>query len=237
MTMTYPTEPAVELLPVPFPDVAPDPAQPFPVLEHLSLRLKTYRHLLATQLAGPAGRRLLDLGSGPGHFARIAARQGFTVTAVDAREPWTLTGQSSKVPSRDYAFVRQDLRTFDRIDDFEVVALIGVLYHLTLEDQLAVLARCAGKTVIIDTELFDEAALPPDRRHRFTRRVTPQGYTGADCVERDAVYSSHLNPTSFWFEEASLTRCLADLGYTSIKIAEPAYRSAFGPRRWYLLHA
>lgn len=226
---------AIERLPAPYPDPAIDPAKPFPALAHLSLRLKTYRHLLATRLAGPAGRRLLDLGSGPGHFARIASRQGFAVTAVDAREPWTLTGAASSAAPREYEFVRMDLREFDRIPDFDVIALIGVIYHLPLDDQLALFARCAGKTVVIDTELFDAAVLPPDRQHRFTRRTTPEGYAGADCAERNEVYSSYLNPSSFWFEDDSLTRCLADQGRTRMSIIDPPYRSAFGPRRWYVL--
>lgn len=230
-------EPKVELLPAPFPDPEILPGEPFPALEHLSLRLKTYRHLLSSQLAGVSRRKLLDLGSGPGHFARIASRQGFEVTAVDAREPWTLTGKSSPNAAREYRFLRGDLRDMGDVDDFDVVALIGVLYHLTFEEQLALLHRCAGKTVIIDTELFDADALPSDRRHRFTRRVTPEGYVGADCTEVGAVYSSHGNPSSFWFEEASLLRCLVDLGRSRISIVDPAYRSAFGPRRWYLLHA
>lgn len=228
-------EPQVERLPAPFPDVAADPGRQFPALDHLSLRVKTYRHLLATQLAGRSGRRLLDMGSGSGQFARIASRQGFAVTAVDAREPWTLAGGTSATPSQEYDFVRGDLRDFANVDDFDVVALIGVIYHLTFEDQIALLKRCAGKTVIIDTELFDEAALPADRRQRFTPRVTPQGYRGADCVEVGALYSSHLNPASFWFEDASFLQCLSDLGRERVRMIDPPYRSAFGPRRWYLL--
>lgn len=233
--MTRAADVAVERLAAPHPDLAIDPAKPFPALAHLSLRLKTYRHLLATQLAGRDGQRLLDLGSGPGHFARIASRQGFAVTAVDARDPWTLTGQDAAEGPREYDFVRMDLRAFDRIAEFDVVALIGVIYHLTFDDQAALLTRCAGKTVIIDTELFDAAALPPDRRHRFTPRVTADGYRGADCVERNEVYSSHMNRTSFWFEEESFPRWLADLGRSRIATIDPPYRSAFGPRRWYLL--
>lgn len=235
--MPQKAETVVELLGAPFPDLAVFPDRPFPALDHLSLRLKTYRHLLSTQLPGSSSRKLLDLGSGPGHFARIASRSGFDVTAVDARDPWTLTGQSASAASREYRFLRGDLRDITDFGDFDIVAMIGVLYHLTFEDQLALLRRCTGRTVIIDTELFDEAALPADRTHRFTRRVTTEGYAGADCTEVNAVYSSHGNPSSFWFEEASLLRCLADLGRSRITIVDPAYRSAFGPRRWYLLHA
>jgi len=236
MTTTRSRNPSIEWLTAPYPDPAIDLSKPFPVLAHLSLRLKTYRHLLATQLSGTTGQKLLDLGSGPGHFARIASRQGFAVTAVDAREPWTLTGERASAPPREYEFARADLREFDRFQDFDVVALIGVLYHLTFDDQMTLLARCAGKTVIIDTELFDAASLPSDRRHRFTPRTTPEGYVGADCIEHGEVYSSHVNPSSFWFEEASLTRFLADHGRRHVSIVEPPYRSAFGPRRWYLSH-
>lgn len=226
---------APELLPAPFPDLPIDRRLPFPALAHLSLRLKTYRHLLATHLAGPPGRRLLDLGSGPGHFARIASRQGFAVTAVDARQTWTLANGTAPHPPREYAFVQMDLRDFDRIADFDVVALIGVLYHLPLPDQLTLLARCAGKTVIIDTELYDEAEIPSDRRHRFTAWVSKEGYRGANCAEKTNVFSSYGNPSSFWFEDHSFRRCLADLGRRAC-IIDPPYRSAFGPRRWYLLH-
>jgi SAM-dependent methyltransferase len=234
-TATQTRDTSWERLPAPYPDLVIEPDQPFPALAHLSLRLKTYRHLLATRLAGPAGRSLLDLGAGPGHFARIASRQGFAVTAVDAREPWTLTGRTASRPIREYDFVRMDLRRFERLREFDVIAMIGVIYHLPLEDQLGLLAACRGKVVIIDTEIFDPAAIAADRRHRFTRRVTAEGYAGADCLERGQVYSSHLNPSSFWFEEESFARAIADLGFPRVTVLDPPYRSAFGPRRWYVL--
>jgi len=229
------TDPQVERLPAPFPDVATQPGRRFPALDHLSLRAKTYRRLLARHLAGPPGRRLLDMGAGTGQFARIAAREGFAVTAVDAREPWTLARERSLAPSREYVFVRSDLRDFTDLDGFDVIALIGVIYHLTLDDQVALLRRCEGKTVVIDTELFDERSLPAERRQRFAPRVTPEGYRGADCVEVAEVYSSHLNPTSFWFEDDSFLKFLADVGRTRVRMVDPPYRSPFGPRRWYLL--
>ena len=59
MATTRMHEVAMERLPAPYPDLAMDAGRPFPALAHLSLRLKTYRHLLATWLAGPAGRCLL----------------------------------------------------------------------------------------------------------------------------------------------------------------------------------
>lgn len=212
-------------------------------LAHLSLRLKLYRWLLRTVFPDPQGR-LLDLGSGPGHFARIASRHGFAVTALDARPPWTLAEAASSAGApndaaparREFDFVRGDLREVEDMSGFEAVACIGVLYHLPLADQRRLLARSAGRPLIIDTELYDGAEIPPGRAHRFTPATAPEGYSGALCRERDEVYSSHGDAESFWFDETSILRAFADAGRRRVTVVDPSYRSAFGPRRWYVLH-
>lgn len=235
-------EMAVESLSIPFRVNDPQQHASFPVLEHLSFRLKLYRWILGEIFPGPRGR-LLDLGAGPGHFARIASRHGFAVTALDARAPWTLSGDEAKSAEqgpfahREFEFIQQDLREVEDVSGFEVVACIGVLYHLTLADQQRLLARCSGQTIVIDTELYDAGRIPASRADRFTTETSAEGYAGALCREHDQVYSSHGNAESFWFDEASILRFFADTGRRRITMTEPAYYSAFGPRRWYVLHA
>lgn len=220
----------------PFPVVDHGATKPFPTLDHLSLRLKLYRWLLSEIWPDAPGLRLVDLGSGRGDFARVASRRGFRVTAVDARPPWTLTGATSvAATSREFDFVQRDLRTIASFEDHDVVACIGVLYHLPYEDQRRLLERCAGRPVVIDTEVYEAERIPASRRDRFSP-TSFDGYEGAVCRELGQVFSSHGDPFSFWFKENSLLRFFADLGRDRVTVG-PTYYSAFGPRMWCVLHA
>ena len=234
-------EPPLESWQAPFDDVRWSGETPFPTLAHLSLRLKTFRSLLKRAFPQPTGLRALDIGAGPGHFARVAARQGFDVTALDARSPWTLSSArtSSALPRQkdDFHWIKGDIRDFDDFDHFDVVFAVGLLYHLPLRDQLWLLRRCGGRPMVIDTEVYDAESIPIDRTWRFKPVSTQEGYEGALCVETGNVWSSNHDTESFWFTDDSLPRAFADTGRIGIARLNPAYRSAFGPRRWYVLAA
>jgi SAM-dependent methyltransferase len=226
--------------PAPFPDVPWPAGKAFPAAAHLNLRLKTFRHVLRTLVRRKPGATLVDLGAGTGQFARIASRLGYAVTAVDARARWTVDGEAAgdkQPPTHDpIRWIRADLRSLHDLAMFDVVLAVGVLYHLPLADQLSLLRRTAGRPLVIDTELFDAASIPRDRAWRFRQVISQEGYGGATCQETGHAWSSAGDAESFWFTEASILDAFRDSGRTEVTVLDPAYRSAFGPRRWYVLH-
>nr|WP_245215622.1 methyltransferase domain-containing protein [Pararoseomonas baculiformis] len=234
---------AIKRLTAPFADVPRQPGEPFPAAAHLSLRLKTFRHILRVILPPRPGATLVDLGAGAGQFSRIASRLGYAVTAIDARPRWTLAGEDARAagapdtPAGDrITSITTDLRDFDRLHEFDVVLAVGVLYHLPLSDQLALLRRSAGRPLVIDTELYDSTCIPADRAWRFRPAPAVDGYEGALCRETGQAWSSAADPEGFWFTEDSLLHAFRDAGRSEVTILDPPYHSAFGPRRWYILH-
>ena len=225
----------VETLAVPFADrVRGDPQ--LQAIGKLGLRLRTFRHILDTCLPPADGRSTVDLGAGHGLFAGLAKKKGYKVTAVDARLPWTLGDGDRPQDLSGIEVVQHDVRTFD-LSGFDTVLIIGLLYHLTFKDQRDLLARCAGRPTVIDTEVFDAAALPGDARDRFRYPVEIDGYHGALVAETGDVWSSYGIDRSFWFSEESLLRFFSEVGVGRVQVVEPAYASHFGPRRWYVLDA
>ncbi|WP_442577921.1 class I SAM-dependent methyltransferase [Mesorhizobium sp. ASY16-5R] len=235
---------ALTHLQAPFRMNEPDPRISLPALGQLPLRLRTFRWLLSETWPQAGGKRLLDLGAGPCLFARIANRHGFSVTAVDARMPWTAAdieagrgsaGSGAVFKDDEFVFIQKDLREVDDLSGFDVIACIGVLYHLPFADQRNLLARCAGRAMVIDTEIYDASRIPETEVDRFQPATVEGGYSGAFCREQGQVYSSHGDAFSFWFDENSILRFFADAGFSRVTVVEPQYFSAFGPRRWFVL--
>jgi hypothetical protein len=166
----------------------------------------------------PVGH-LVDLGAGHGIFSRIASDLGWRVTAVDVRD--MRFPDDTRV-----AWTVNDVRNFNDYPEAAVVACLGLWYHLTLADQLALLARVAPRPLILDTHLA---------RVDLVDHPVHRGKLGA--VTRDGRYEGRLygesgsptqptaswgNPTSFWPTAASLQRQLADAGYDVMEHLAPA---------------
>ena len=206
-------------------------------VQTLSFRLRTFRAILDQLRPKADGDSLVDLGAGPCLFAKLAAKHEFRVTAVDFRPPWNIDG--SPLPLENLAgiaFVQADACRFD-VSGFDVVSIVGLLYHLTLEEQIDLLSRSGGKTVIIDTEVYDEVAMSELARERIVPPANAMGYEGIDWLETDNVWSSKGNRYSFWHTVPSLLRMFENAGVRNVTMFEPLYRSAHGPRQWYLLNA
>ncbi len=156
----------------------------------------------------PAGR-LVDLGTGPGTFAIIAADLGWQVTAVDVRtERWP---EDERV-----TWIQDDVR-HQAFEEFDVVACLGVFYHLTCADQVALLTRCSGRPMIIDTHL-DHG----EHAHQLSDRITQgEGYEGRLYREPGALTSSWENEQSFWPTLASFHTMLFRSGYSTVLTVEP----------------
>jgi SAM-dependent methyltransferase len=167
-------------------------------------RLTLFRSLLALFQPG----RLVDLGSGHGRFAQEAAIQGWNVTAVDARnERWPYDPAIQ--------WVQADVRTYD-LSSYDLISCLGLFYHLTLDDQLALLTRSAGRPIIIDTHLDSgegDVAL--------SERVVVAGYEGRWYDEPDSLLSAWRNERSFWPTTESFRRMLNEHGYVVLTAYPP----------------
>ncbi|HEX7473327.1 MAG TPA: methyltransferase domain-containing protein [Candidatus Limnocylindrales bacterium] len=168
-------------------------------------RLATFRQILGTLPPG----RLLDLGAGHGAFSKIGQELGWTVTAVDAR--------TERMPMGDgIRWVQADARTFD-VSGYDCIALLGLLYHLGLDDQRDLLRRCSGTPTILDTH------------HALSPWLTVDGWEGGIYQEPGSTpeelasvpTASWGNTDSFWPTRASLLRMLDEAGYRTILALEP----------------
>ena len=157
----------------------------------------------------PPGR-LVDLGAGHGKFSTVAAEAGWEVTAVDART-------ERNVPAVGVTWVESDVREFD-VTGFDVVACLGLFYHLTVPDQVDLLARCRGLPMIIDTHVANGQST-----HPLGEEVELQGYTGRVYHEGTGLLSSWGNPQSFWPTPDSFHKMLDQAGYNPVLAVEPWY--------------
>jgi SAM-dependent methyltransferase len=171
-----------------------------------SRRLQVFERLL--RLLEP--RSLLDLGAGHGKFSLLAADEGVSVTAVDARD--------SRFPSDPRVEWRvDDIRNVD-LGGYDVIACLGLFYHLTLDDQISLLERCFPTALIIDTHL-DQGH--HEHAKRLSGRVVVDGYEGRWYSEPGAVTSSWGNPKSFWPTHEAFLRMLELAGYDLVMAVEP----------------
>ena len=171
------------------------------------LRKMWFKQMLAMYPPG----RMIDLGAGHGLFSTMAADAGWQVTAVDAR--------GDRYPSDDRVDWRvEDIRKTS-LDGYDLVACLGLFYHLTIDDQLDLLKRCQGLPIILDTHVAN------DRRSPFTLsdEVILHGYRGKLFREElDASTASWENEESFWPRPRSMYRMLDDHGY-NVMAAVPWY--------------
>lgn len=176
-----------------------------------ALRYKWFRQLLSTFPPG----RLIDLGSGHGAFAVQAADLGWQVTALDARGD---RYPADRDPRIDWQV--GDVRDAD-LSEYDVVACLGLFYHLTIEDQLDLIARCRPTPIILDTHVANDRPVPM----RLSKPVELHGYTGRLYTEPDQATNSPAswgNLESFWPRPRALYRMLDLQGY-DVLTATPWY--------------
>lgn len=173
-------------------------------------------HLFDTMLARFSPGRLVDLGAGHGTFSIRAAERGWQATAVDAR--------TERFPDHDgVTWVNEDVRETD-LSGFDLILNLGLLYHLTLEDQLSLFDRAKGTPMILDTHVGVEA----ERGYHLSPVVEEQGYRGRLYSEEGIQHvptASFGNLMSFWPTPDSLIRMLTERGWT-VCTAEPYYMTS-----------
>jgi hypothetical protein len=148
----------------------------------------------------PQGR-IVDLGAGHCIFSQMVHDAGRDVTAVDARE--------TRVPGNiQFPFIQSDVRDID-LDQWGIVLILGLLYHMTLSDQRKLLAKCKGKTLIVDTHTSP------------TVESVEDGYEGRYYNDYSGEPTSAWgNAVSFWHTEKSLMRIFADYGFSATKLSK-----------------
>ena len=187
------------------------------------------RGLVFEQLLGQGdGRAFLDLGAGPCQFSRRAVRLGWKVTAVDGRTerlPDDMTGID---------FIEADVRQFDTLG-YDTIAILGLLYHLPVADQLALLKRCHGSRVILETQIHTPGYVPPAAEPWGHRIVRQHGFRGVVFPEGDNPMASIGNSSSLWVTEDSFLEMADQAGFTDVQVVEPMHHSKYGTRRYYVL--
>lgn len=214
------------------PGQRPDGAAPAPGQTHalpepdLSVsKRQVFRSLVSPLKPG----RMLDLGAGPGKFAMDAARLGWKVTAVDARTTRTPDPEEQGDPERaglirSIDWIAADVREFPiRGGEYDLICILGLLHHLEVDDQVALLRRCSDTLTLLTVRVAPEAEVsegPYEGRHRREQGETRE--------ERDGIpTASWGNEVSFWHTEESLLRMMRDCGYSKVMPMRPPFRKGY----------
>ena len=172
-----------------------------------------------------SGLRVLDLGCGEGVYAIEAGLRGAEVLAVDARTARMEQGAAcaTRLGLRTVCFRQDDVRrvTIDSVGTFDVVYLLGLLYHLDVPDVFAVLENVhglCGGMLVIDTliSLTAESRVEWRGSTYSGRRCREHEDDDTDAVRRSRVLKSIDNTFSFRFTRDSLLRALQGTGFTSV---------------------
>jgi hypothetical protein len=169
-------------------------------------RIEIFTELLGMFRPG----RMVDLGAGHGSFSIVAAASGWEVDAVDART-------ERNTPAPGVTWIESDVRTVS-LDGYDLVACLGLFYHLTADDQIDLLRRCHGTPIIVDTHLANGLS-----RLSLSDQVEERGYQGHWFIEIDGYASSWGNERSFWPTPESFLGMLRDAGYRVTMAVEPWY--------------
>jgi hypothetical protein len=157
----------------------------------------------------PPGR-LVDLACGNGVFSIAAHDMGWEVTAVDAR--------TVRMPmTAGINWIQQDVRETD-VGPYDVILLMGLLYHMELADQMDLLRRCSHAVTILDTH------------HSTSPTHEENGYAGHTFHEipddhptslKESPRAAWGNATSFWATQPDLVRLLYDCGFGTVLALVP----------------
>jgi SAM-dependent methyltransferase len=169
--------------------------------------------------------RILDLGCGEGVYAIEAALRGAEVLALDARTQRMALGAAcaARHGLRGVRFVQEDARRVTRATHgtFDVVYLLGLLYHLDVPDLFSVLEHVSDvctRMLVVDTLISpegEEATAWRDRTYHG-RRHREHEDGDSDERRRGRVLRSIDNTWSFRLTQRSLAGLLHDVGFTSV---------------------
>lgn len=168
---------------------------------------RTYSFLNALNEIDDKGKKIaVDLGCGHCKFTDLASIFFKEVYAVDSR-----IVRVPKTLPKNVEFIHDNAVTHD-LSNYDVIICLGLLYHLTAQEQIYILKKSLGRELIIDTHMALKG-----------KEVISEGYKGVFYKEADNLNDMMKNPRastttleSFWFNESEFIRMLKDIGYTSI---------------------
>ena len=102
-----------------------------------------------------AGKRVLDVGGGPGHLAQYFVQRGCAVLSTDARVE-NVERLRELYPSLDAQVLDVEIDPIEPLGQFDVVFCYGLLYHL--EDPVRALRKlsdAAGELLLLETMVCD----------------------------------------------------------------------------------
>lgn len=179
-------------------------------------------------LAPLAPGKLLELGASKGTFSLSAARLGWQVTTVNPdtlRWPEREVDADPELPALldSITFVQSDVREFSiGRHAYDLICIPG-LHDLEVPDQVALVRKCAGTPLLIDTRI---ASAETDTFGVYHGMLIQELSEARE--ERDGVgAASSLNASAFLHTEESLVRLLRDCGYPIVFQARPPYRQEF----------
>jgi SAM-dependent methyltransferase len=169
--------------------------------------------------------RILDAGCGEGVYAIEAAIRRATVVAIDARTERMHQGAAcaARHGLDGVQFLQTDVRSVTREShgDFDVVYLLGLLYHLDTPDVFRVLENLYELTrrmLVVDTLISLEPDVEVAYRGESYRGRRHREHEDGDDGEarRRRVLRSIDNTFSFRFTRESLVALLRVVGFTSV---------------------
>ncbi len=170
-----------------------------------------------------AGLRILDLGCGEGVYAIEAALRGAQVLALDARDQRMKEGAAcaERHGLGNLRFVCKDVREVtEALGSYDVVYLLGLLYHLDAPDIFTVLeniAKLCTRLLIIDTLVALEPDTAVEWRGRTFAGTRHREHEDGDSAQlrKSRVLKSIDNTFSLRLSRESLLRALHEAGFTS----------------------
>lgn len=176
-------------------------------------------------------KKIVDLGCGGMNLTVRYQDKGFDVTGIDARTVRNLDKGATPVP-----FIQQDVRETD-LSSYDVISHLGLLYHMTLEDQLDMFARIPkGSVTIVETQVYEPQTVTQKGKPRLTPHKQ-DGYWGALWEEpgNHKPTASWNNETSFWHTPKSLYKMCRKTGFKTVLPVEPKFMSMFASRGYWVL--
>lgn len=150
---------------------------------------------------------LLDLGAGHCFYSNYCADIGFKVKAIDARDIRKPDNLNENV-----TFIKADFLKHKK-EYADIVLMLGIFYHLTINEQKKLLKKYNDSIVILDTHYCSNKKA----------YIKEDGYTGIYYREANNETQLLNNPkasftslTSFWHTEASLYKILGDFGFKEV---------------------
>jgi SAM-dependent methyltransferase len=141
------------------------------------------------------GKRVLDVGSGPGHFSGFYTSRGCQVIAVEGRPD---NADEFRRRHRNVRVVVADVQTWDlrELGRFDVIHCLGLLYHL--ENPVAALRnmfRVCDGMLVLETIVMD--AVAPHLAFADEPKTVNQALDGIGCRPSPAFVVMALNRVGF----------------------------------------